>query len=230
MATPPPFTMPPPPSEGSRPGSGAGKTCLIAGIVVLGLCVVLILVSALFFRNVWGQVSATASCMGTFEAVHGAMLAYSMENDDRLPLAANWQQSTEKYYSRLHEKLKGEGMPKDFLPAAPGEPLQCKWEGRSTGIAYNLEIAGAKVQEIETPEKAVLLFETDTIGVSQSKKFEERPKANAPRIFYNERDWIVYYVEGNKNPFERDSTTEVDFNIDPKDALEPDQGPQPKGD
>jgi hypothetical protein len=204
-------------------------TCLIAGLVVVGLCVVLAVVAGLFFRNVWGQVSATAGCIGMFETVHGAMIAYSMENGDRLPPAADWQPAIEKYYARLYQRLKDQGMPKDFLPPAPGEVLQCKWEGRTTGVAYNAEIAGSNVKEIKNPRQAVLIFETDTVGISQTKIYAPKPSAKAPRLFYNERDWIVYYVEGNKDPFEREVSAESDFKIDPKDALEAEPKARPGG-
>ena len=186
------------------------------------MCGVLIVIATFFFKNVFGQVTNTISCAGLFEITDASILSYAMEHNGKLPSSDTWQDDMAPYYKKHYDKVAVEDeLPKFMRPPAPGEALQCTWEGRTTGIAFNVELSGKEISKIKNPEKTVLLFETETTGKNQSMTFKEKPKSKAPKVMYNEKDWIVYYVEGNKNPFDSsDPSKAKTFKINPEDALD----------
>ncbi|MCW5937422.1 MAG: hypothetical protein KIT11_08965 [Fimbriimonadaceae bacterium] len=224
--TPPPFN-PSHMTEAPR-GSGANKTCLVLAIVVVGFCAVASVVGFFFFRGMWTEIGSTAGCMSSFELHQKALLAYAEEHKGRLPAAATWQTDTEKYYARLRQKFEKEEMPSDWLPPAAGEVAECKWKGQTTGVAFNIALSKAVVAEIKDPTKTPLVFEVPTAKLNQSLKYEELNAHEAPKLFMNKRDWIVYYIEGNKDPFESSSSSKRSFRVTIDDALENEPPAEPK--
>lgn len=214
--TPPPFQVTPPSAPATN---SANKACIIAVCCVLLLCVVLILAFIAFSRNVMGEVTQTFSCVGMFEMSDNSLRAYALEHNGKLPQAATWQDDIAPYYQRLYDKMKTEKLPKSWLPPAPGEPLQCVWGQRKTGIAFNVQLSGKELKKIDQPTKTPVVFEVDKVGTNLAEVFVEQPKSKAPKVMYNDRDWIVYYVEGNKNPFETSKSGSASFELKPEDAL-----------
>lgn len=219
--------MPPPPA--ARATNSANKACLIIVLLLLAFCAIGAVIFGFFMKGVWGQVSSTAGCMATFEITHDAAIAYSKEHNGQLPSADKWQQEIKPYYERLYNKMESEfkdaSMLKGFLPARSDDVLQCKWEGRVTGIAYNSAVAGKKVSDFKEPTKTVMFFETDESAKNLTRPFKEMPKTKAPKIMYNDRDWIVYFIDGNNDPFESSSgSTKTSFELSPDDALTPPTG------
>lgn len=221
--TPPPFQMPPPPA--ARATNSANRACLVIALLLLAFCAIGAVIAFVFMKGVWGQVSSTAGCVGTFELSHTAAIAYSKEHGGRLPSADKWQAEIKPYYDRLYTKMSKEfedvSAFKGFLPSRSDEVLQCKWEGRVTGIAYNAAVAGKLLKDFKEPTKTVMFFETDESAKSLTRLYKEMPKAQAPKIMYNDREWIVYYLEGNKDPFKTSGSTTTTFELTPEDALPP---------
>ena len=176
-----------------------------------------------FVKNMIGQVSTTASCMAMFNMAHDATVAYSMEHGGKLPPADSWQKDIKPYYDRLNKKMAAEfedaEMLKGFLPPSADGDLVCTWEGKKTGISYNSEVAGKVMTSIQNPTTTVMFSETETHGFSQSGPYKAPPTSRAPKMMYNERDWIVWYIEGNKDPFESGSSSTKSIKITPEDAL-----------
>jgi hypothetical protein len=149
-----------------------------------------------------------SSCMLNAQLAHTALVDYAEDNDGKLPEADNWQQDVESYYMAAYEDqladLQGEDMP-DFFegmfqPAEPGRALTCSFGDIETGFAFNSDYAGAVLDDIEDPDYAVLLFETETASYNQAGSFEGYD-ADPPKIMGEERDWIVMYAEGNNDVF-----------------------------
>lgn len=218
--TPPPFQVAPQPAPTKSSGS---KACLVAVIMVMGLCIVFAIVAANFMKGMWGQVTSTASCFGMFEVASKATHAYAKEHGGKFPNAATWQDDIKPYYTRLYNKFKSEEMPANMLPPAPGQMLQCVWDGRKTGIAFNIELSEKLVDKIQKPGETPMLFEVDTVGTNLAMKYDPKPKSKAPKLMYNDRDWLVYYVEGERDPFTSGNTGSKSFKVTVDDALESDE-------
>lgn len=170
-----------------------------------------------------GQVSSTASCMAMFNITHDAAIAYSLEHGGKLPPAESWQSDIKPYYDRLHTKMSKEfeeaAALKGFLPPKSDSELSCQWEGKSTGLTYNSDVAGKIVSSISNPTTTVMFFESESRGMNQFAPYKSPPKSRAPKMMYNERDWIIWYIEGNKDPFDSASTSTKTVKISPEDAL-----------
>ncbi len=218
--TPPPFQPSVPPSAPAT--NSSNKACLTAVILVLAMCLVFIIIGAFFVKGVFGQVTKTVNCVAMFELADNAVMAYSKEHGGKLPKAETWQDDIRPYYDRLYKKMRSdEDLPPFMMPPASVDQLQCQWEGQTTGIAYNVDMSQVEVSKIKDPTTTVLLFETEKTGKNLALKYVAKPKSKAPKVMYNERDWIVYYIEGNKNPFESTNTGRAkSFKIRPQDAIE----------
>ncbi|MBS1714739.1 MAG: hypothetical protein JST30_10435 [Armatimonadetes bacterium] len=225
-ATPPPFQAPAPPQAPAT--SSANKACLIAVVMVLLLCVVACAVGAFFFKNVFNQGTATLRCAVMFKTAHDATLAYAKEHGGKFPKAETWQDDIKPYYERLVAKIDKELDSKQLRqmmgPPAAGEPLECESDGVKTGIAYNSEIADKPVASFKEPTKTVMFFETQTTGQNVHMKYFEQPKAKRPKFMDEQRDWIIFYIEGSKDPMETSSSSSSSFEFSPDDALTPGKG------
>ena len=93
-------------------------------------------------------------------------------------------------------------------------------------------MAGKKVADIKDPNKTVMFYETDKVGKNLAMKYAPLPKSNAPKLMNEQRDWIVYYIEGNDDPLKSSSSSSKSFTVTPDDALTPDaeKGGKPKTD
>jgi hypothetical protein len=213
----------------ARATNSANKTCLIIALMIVGLIVVFCGFFAFMMNGVKTQFMSTASCTVMFEMSQKAALAYAKEHNGLLPDASKWEQEIAPYYERLYNKMadevKGVWILQDSLPPAPGSDLQCKWNGRVTAIAMNQALSGAKLAAIKEPTKTVLFFETDRTGKNLAMKYVPMPKSTAPKLLNEERDWIVYYIDGNKNPLDSSSSSSKSIEITTDDALTPKDEP-----
>jgi len=193
--------------------------------MIVVLCGVFCVIGAVFMKGFWGQLSSTAGCMATFEMTQNAAIAYSVEHDGKLPNVATWQDDIKPYYERLYKKMSTEvkdaEMLKGFLPPAPGMPLECKGDGRSTGVAFNSNVGGKKISDFKDPTKTVTFFETDQVLKNLSMPYQAMPKSKKPKLMNEDREWIIYYIEGNTDPFETSNSTSNTFEMSPEDAMTP---------
>ncbi|MBS1721848.1 MAG: hypothetical protein JSS66_02450 [Armatimonadetes bacterium] len=215
MATvPPPFEAPPVP----RATNSANKACLAAILLVACACLVICGIGAFSFKGFFDQAVQTASCAEMFDMAHKATLAYAKTHAGKFPPAATWEDDIQPYYKNLYDTFAAEAshkkLPKGAWPPAPGEALVCKWQGRTTGIAYNNELANKFQSSFKDPSTTAVVFEVDGTGRNQTEKYVAKPKASAPKIFYNERDWIVFFIDGNKNPLETSGSNSIKISVD----------------
>ena len=220
MAVPPPFNPAAPP----KPKSDSSKACLIAVIVVVAFCVVLGVGGFFMANGVWNNaIKPMASCMVTFDTARDAMLAYAKKNDGKLPPATKWQAAIKPYYERISAKLDSQELPAGMGPDPIGGTLDCEFGSSKTGIAYNSAIAGMKLADIKDKSSTALLFEVANPGMDLVAKYDPNRSEKPPKFMMNDREWTVFFVEGNSEPFEN-SNAELNIETSPADGL-PAKGP-----
>jgi hypothetical protein len=101
--------------------------------------------------------------------------------------------------------------------------LDCEFGSAKTGIAYNSAVAGMKLNDIRDKAGTALLFEVTKPGVNLVAKYDPNRTEKPPKFMMNDREWTIFYVEGNSEPFEN-SKTELDVRTSPADGL-PAKGP-----
>lgn len=116
-------------------------------------------------------------CNFTYGAVSDALGAYLRENDNTLPPKDGWQKALGKHYEAASKEVNVEGSP--FSVPALDDKFGCAEGGpEGTGMAYNADVAGKKLDEI--PADAVVFFEKPTRGISttayKAPPFLESPK------------------------------------------------------
>ena len=224
--------MYPPPMPAAKKGmSPTGILLLVLGIIV-ALCVVLVGGCVLMAQNMIGQISPMIGCMITSEMVDNSIKAYTLDHKGKFPNAAKWEDEIAPYYKRLYEKNAKEmdemrkvpmvgGM---FETQKPGETFQCGKGTNATGFAFNSDLSGVDKATITSPTRTPLFFEVKEVKRNNALKGDQLPTGAPPKIMNDTRDWIVYYVDGNKNPFESSgssSSSDFDFDFDPEDARDP---------
>lgn len=178
-----------------------------------------------FSKGALGMVNSVIQCTLTFDLVQKSSLAYAKENGDLLPSADRWQEQISPYYVRLKTKAISQmAEMKDvpflnFEPADISKPLSCSFGEPTTGIAFNQALSGKKVADIKDPLTTPLFFESETIAVNASAEYKERAKESGPKIMGSGRDWIVWNVQQDKNPFETENDS-LRIDIKVEDALE----------
>jgi hypothetical protein len=193
-------------------------------IVVVAFCAVLGVAGFFMANGVWNNaIKPMASCMVTFDTARDAMLAYADEHDGKLPPADKWQEAIKPYYERIAAKLDGEEIPDGMGPDPIDGTLDCEFGSAKTGIAYNSAVAGMKLNDIRDKAGTALLFEVTKPGVNLVAKYDPNRTEKPPKFMMNDREWTIFYVEGNSEPFEN-SKTELDVRTSPADGL-PAKGP-----
>jgi hypothetical protein len=97
------------------------------------------------------KAQASMTCLSNTKQITLAILMYTDDNDERLPLANSWVDATTSYTKngRIYQ------CPADFS------------EARSS-YAFNANLSGKKLGDIKDPDKVVLIFETDNPGPNPS--------------------------------------------------------------
>jgi prepilin-type processing-associated H-X9-DG protein len=83
-------------------------------------------------------------CMNNLKQLGLAAMLYSSDNDDRLPPAANWNDTIAKYVPN-----------QSVLTCVADRP------GGAASYAYNVNLAGVKTSQLTTPMATVLFFEAE---------------------------------------------------------------------
>jgi hypothetical protein len=212
METPPPYI---PPKKKSNTG-------LIIGIVLgsVALCCILS-AGVLFGGGLWlvNKAKGIGECAMSFQFAQKAMQAYAADHDGKLPNAKTWQDDIREYYKKATQKInKDQSGPIQFHPFASDGEWACVNENQpATGIAFNVELSGKKISDIKDPGTTVLLFETPTVGKNQAKKYEALDPKSSPKIFNENRGWIVMPVQGRSKM--RGGSGSEDFDIDMEDEV-----------
>ena len=205
-------------------------------LLVVALCLIMGVGGLVMCRSVVGQATETAGCAITGSMIQKATLAYAQEKG-QLPPAATWQDEIRPYYARLHSKItkemdtEMEGAPgfatdmvKGMIPPGPNEEWVCKTSGRLTGLFYNKNVAGKKLDQITDKAGTPMIFEADlpTDGNRKNLNMVYAPQdpKKAPKILNERRDWLVIHFEGDPDFGKSSSSSNMDFDFKMEDALE----------
>lgn len=171
------------------------NTGLIVGLILggIGLCCVLPIVlfgGAAFFG--FNKVKGFATCAIAYEDLNLSIRAYAKEHNDMLPPAATWQTEIIPYYKKRLSTEPDAG-PFQKMPA-DGE-WGCKNEKGVTGIAFNSEIGGKKLKDLDP--KTPVLFEIEAPKLNATEKFKARDPKTGPELMMGQRrSWIVLMADG----------------------------------
>lgn len=201
------------------------------GMILMILALVFLLVCGLggfalyqFFSGAVKMGTSVISCSLNFELAQKAALAYAKENGDKLPTADKWQEQIAPYYTKLKSSVLAKNpefkdMPFfNFEPNDIKEPLDCSFGEPTTGVTFNSDLSGKKLADIKEPETTPLFFETETIAINSAAAFKERAANTGPKIMGSARNWLIWNVKQDKNPFDSNSS-QFNFEIKMEDAL-----------
>lgn len=199
-----------------------GTIILVIILAFVGMCVLGAMIFAWFGFNaaktVMPQAMAFAACEVNYEAVHESLKEYADEHGGKLPPAATWQDELRPYVKKRLDKVRA-GMTDapDFVKMEPMNPdgdWGCDFGegGPKTGMAFNKDFGGKKIDEIKSKDTDILIFETKTRAKNQALKYEAQPYADSPKIMGAERGWIVITWAGGSQSVSKDgSLSDVNF-------------------
>ncbi len=221
------MAMSPPAYPAQKSGPSATKVLLIVLGVIALLCILLGGACAMLGSQLMKQVSPVMNCMMTAEMANTSLRAYAMEHDGNLPNAASWEDDIAPYYKRLYESKEKDMQEMSKAPIVggmfkmqpPGETFKCSDAAPTTGFAFNADLSGVKLDGIQNQTTTPLIFEVEGVTRNNNMPSVNMPKGKGPKIMGDERDWVIFYVAGNKDTFSSSSNSEsFDFNVE--DALE----------
>jgi len=173
------------------------KVVLIILFLVCIPCVGLVAVLSYFGFNLFGKAMNMGSCALAFEDVRAAVMRYVESHDGTMPNAATWQVDVAPYYKKIIETQKDLG-PLKTMP--PDGQWGCKLDDEQmTGIAFNADLSGKKLKDIENPYGVVLLFEIDKPAMNASAPYKRRDRSTWPKFFGQPREWLEVTIEGRSN-------------------------------
>jgi hypothetical protein len=198
MAAPGEFANAPAPKKG-----GLWKVFLIVGAVLALGCIGICVGGWFLVGRSVGLVAPAVQCMSEISLNQAAIKAYADANDGVLPPAEAWQDEISSFYEA--EYAKWEPLQKELgnLPgpsamnisvAKPGEAIGCTFGEPDTGFAYNSDVAGKKLAEVDS--STMLLFETEKKEYNQAMPFVEKDNASSPKIENKARGWFGVSVGG----------------------------------
>jgi hypothetical protein len=183
--------------------------------VVLGVCAACCILGAVGVvgAGIWGvrKSSPTIACALGFEEVARAMKAYTDEHGGKFPKADKWQDELRPYFVKQLALDEDDGA-KMFGTFDPDGVWSCKEDssgGTMTGIAFNTELSGKNVKDIQNKRTTYILFEVPKTGMNLHDTYTQLSETSSPRIFGQPRGW--FYVDAD---FEVDSTSgDTDINF-----------------
>ena len=172
------------------------NTGLIIGLILGGIAVCCIggvaLVGFFGFRFFKDTIAPMAECVIGYQAVSDSLDAYAKDHDGKLPSAARWQDELMPYVEKELSKIKQEGAP--FKVMDPRGEWSCTSGTRKTGMAFNTEVDGKKLQDAKKDD-TVVVFEVDNVARNYSEKFVAKEKATSPKIMGEARGWLKIKAE-----------------------------------
>ncbi len=182
---------------------GLWKVFLIVGIVLALGCVGICVGGWFLTSRSVGLIAPAIQCITEIELNQKAINAYAEANDGMLPPAEAWQDEISSFYEAEYAKWEPQQKELANIPIAsmkvnvakPGEPLGCTFGEPDTGFAYNSEVAGKKLSEVDSG--TMLIFETETKEYNQALAYVEKDKASSPKLENSPRGWFGVSVGGS---------------------------------
>lgn len=180
------------------PSAPKSRTGLWIGLILggIGVCCVLPIIALVgggfyAFNNGKG----VAECVVNLTILQKTVKQYANDHDGKLPNAEKWQDQLRPYVAKRLQRNSEKSMPFKML-TADGE-WGCQATGSSsTGIAFNSDFDGKKVQEVKDAMAAIVLFEIEKPRANAHEKYAPRDFKLSPKIFGTNRGWMVMPLAG----------------------------------
>lgn len=202
---------------GAPPPYGPKKSSTTTIIfIVLGVCAVCCILGVLGVAGAgyfgFKRTQNMIACAIGFEEAGKALSAYADDHGGKLPKADKWQDEIRPYFVKQMQKDEDQGV-KMFGSFDPAGDWVCKDEsgsGPSTGIAFNSDLSGLKVDDIKNKGTTMILFEVPKTGSNLSQPYVELSDSTSPKIFGKPRGWIK--IDGRFKVQGMDNNSNVKFN------------------
>jgi hypothetical protein len=127
-----------------------------------------------------------------YQMMPSAIEQYAKEHDGKLPMADKWNDTVRPYYSKITKNRKELG-PMKIMDA--NSEWGCQEASGKTGMVFNSEVAGKKLDDI-ADKSTVLLFESTKTGKNLAEKYVPLPFDKSPLAFdtKDHRGWIIVTV------------------------------------
>ena len=184
----------PPPYYPGAPKKSNTTTVVLIVLGVLAVCCILGIAGLAgggWF--VFNKGKTIAACAMGFEDARRSLEAYATDHNGKLPAAKNWQDEIQPYFAKEAAKHPDE---RKLLGSFPTDgDWGCKNEdGNMTGIAFNAELAGKKINDL--PDDTILLFEVPKAGKNLAQPYKELSDTDSPKLFGKPRGWLKIPVAG----------------------------------
>jgi hypothetical protein len=127
------------------------------------------------------KVGPLAKCGISMETIHEAIMDYAEANQGKLPNAATWQDDVKPFYVEALKRDKSSENP--FGTLSPDEVWGCEADGGPTGIAFNADLSGKKLDDLKDKSDVVILFEAPGKKQNLSMKYDLKQLEPLPKRF-----------------------------------------------
>lgn len=182
---PPPFT---PPARRSNNTVLIVILCVVGGICLI--CGIGAVASGMWAFN---KVGPMVGCIVNMTAAREGVLDYAKANNGTLPNAETWQDDIKQYVGR-HLKKEDLG---PFKAMDPNGEWYCETDGVKTGIAYNSDLSGKKLDEVQNQYTTVAVFEIEAPKRNAHEPYKRRDKSTSPKLFGEPRGWLYMFLQGH---------------------------------
>lgn len=168
---------------------------LLWGIVigVVSLCCLGVIGLVVFGYGLVRKAIPLVVCGVRFERVRDAVVAYANEHNGKLPDAKTWEDDIQAELAQSSSKLKEEQ--RDLGGFKAGEQVGCVFENSTTGIAFNSELSGKKLDDIKD-KSIVLLYEVPAAKHNAAGPYKLSTEPG-PKFMNVNREWFTAPVEGD---------------------------------
>lgn len=188
MEAPPPYM---PPRKKTNTGLIVGL--IIGGVVLCCIGPILLIVGGgYWFVN---KALPIASCSMAFEDARDAIRDYSRDHNGNLPPAQNWQEEVRPYYDKIVSGQKKDRGPIKSMSSEGAWGCE-DGSGGKTGMAYNDEVAGKNLDDVEKQD-SVILFEIRQATANAHENYTPKSDAEAPQLFGKPRGWFLVRANGD---------------------------------
>jgi hypothetical protein len=187
-------------------------------LVILGLCAACCIIGVIVFAGAgffaFKKMRNTIGCALGFTEAGLAMKDYAKAHDNKLPPADTWQDAIRPYYAkRIEADLKKDGS-NVFGSFDPEGQWVCKDESGSgqTGIAFNTDLAGKSLDDIQNKSTTIVLFEVPKTGSNLNMPYTELSDSTSPRTFNTPRGWFTVNANLQEAKGPKTSHTNITIN------------------
>lgn len=183
---------------------------MIVLICILVPCIGFLILGGVMWNFGKNTVFPAVSCAIGFEFVRDGINDYAKEHDGKLPNAKTWQDDVRPYYKARLTKGSGDFGPLELM--SPEGAWGCKVDDkRFTGMAFNTDLSGKKLDDIADKETTILIFEIESAMSNAHEPFKRRPKSTSPKLVGEPRGWIEVPVTGDLEGIEMKGSRRIEI-------------------